>query len=197
MVILTYLSVFLLSAHVSSQVARADIHVWPAALALATVDAARRARGGGCADALAPGTHFLVAFGGLAWAVDAFGVFARAFASLPLTLFLLQIAQRRGLVHYDVSSSRFVVVRASAYALLRATGEVLRVRASVPVRIVRLVPFAVGLLETAGMRVLGHGGAYAFSVSSDDFVVYSTLKSAAFLAAPYLEDALATPPGWW
>ena len=193
--LLAALGLFLLSVHVSSQVAGADLHVWPGVLACGVLTAAR-AVPGAWRDTLAPGTHYVLITGALAWAAGAFDVFARAFAALPLVLFWIEVAARRGVVRYDPTTSRFLLTRSSLYGILRVAGALVEARTEVPARIVRLLPLAAASIETVGMRLVGHGDSYTFSVTDRAFASYVILKSGLFVALPYLEDALATPPAY-
>lgn len=116
-----------------------------------------------------------------------FDVFAVAFTATTLILIWIYVIGTLGLVEYDEREQHFLLNRSTSYAFLRATTEILVVRASLPRRLGRLFPFAAATLETGGM-IYNKSTSYKFPVFSSDFGVYAALKSAIFLSLPLLEE---------
>lgn len=116
-----------------------------------------------------------------------FFTFATAYAATLMILIWIYVAAEFGLVNYDVSNRYFVLNRSTLYASVRAVTQFLVLRAGVPVRVGRLVPFMVASFETCGM-FNQESKAYDFSVTSPQFATYMTMKSVIFILLPLLEE---------
>ena len=124
-------------------------------------------------------------------AVDAFAAYGAAYVLTPAILVPIEIASRRGLVVYDVTSAAFLTTRAAAYGTLRVACT-LSARAGLAPGVARLLPFAVSSLETLGMLCAGRFEAYyTFDARSRTFAAYALLKAGVFLALPLAEEGLA------
>jgi len=142
-------------------------------------------------DLLGFGVHYVLLGGAVAWAVEVFEVYAVAFAVAPLVLYPLYLSHQRGLLRYRPDTAHFVLSRGALYATLRSFGAVLVARTSAPAAAARLLPVTLATLETMAMAWWPtSSSSYEFVPRSVPFVVYSVLKTAAFLALPVLEEAL-------
>lgn len=189
-------SLALLAAHVGATLARdashsADVALASGgALALVATACAFRPSLQALRTSRFSAYAWLLAWSGLAIAVDDVGAFARAYAFAALLLAPLVVLDALGRVRYRVHRVDFVVSRAAAYAGVRVVGRLAAREGLCATRVARLLPLGLASLETLGMAVFGHEGSYDFEDAAQ-FGAYAALKSAAFAALPMAEDALA------
>lgn len=127
-----------------------------------------------------------LATAGWAGVVGAFG------AAFVLTLWILAVideAGKREMVMYEHQGVRFFASRCTLYASGRAAAAAATAHLGLPVEAARLAWFWVATAETVGMTI-SVDGSYSFSVGSKSFAAYALLKSALFLAAPLVEEAV-------
>ena len=187
---------FFLAAHVASEVTllitgdttRSSSWLWIGLAIFGPIAFARALPPGPVTDVWNATPLLLVCALPIVWYLGVLLEFVVAFAVSPAILFWIDVADRRGIVRYDVSRIHFTVSRQSTYAVLRALSRLCVVRFDLPVNSLSLVPFALSSLETIGMIFLTKKS-YEFR-NQLDFARYASLKASIFIITPIIEGAL-------
>lgn len=181
-------SIVLLSAHVTLVcLDDSRTHFLLAALGVVTVNFFALLPRGPVYDYFRTGLAHHVVYLLVSWFIDAFVVYCIAFACAPFILWWIDVAHARGLVKYDPQTSYFLISRATVYALVRSTTHALvREVDAIPAQFELLAPVTIASIETL-LMIVQQTTAYAFTVSSGPFLVYTLLKTTVLLVVPRFE----------
>ena len=197
--LLSGLGAFFVAAHVGSEAWRYDTagppvpYFWPAlaacsvvAFVLAVPLTAWYPRA-----YLSTGAEAVAVALPVAWALKVLPEFTLAYVTACFLHYWIQVADAAGLVRYDANRRGYIVTRSTLYGTMRATTAYLVREAGLPLRVARLVPFAVSTVSTVGMALVGgRSGGESYAFSPDLFAAYALVKAAVFVALPLLEEAI-------
>lgn len=125
----------------------------------------------------------------IAWRCGVLLTFTTSFTLTLCIIYIIDLAGRRGLVHYTYERVDFVASRCTTYAIGSAIARLSVTQDALPPRAARLLWFGIATIETAAM-LLFKSESYTFSVSSTAFAAYALIKSSMFLVVPILEEVL-------